>query len=458
MQTSDPHNREMKVLVVEDDATLAATIENMLRQKGLQVVRAADVPGAETQLGLQTFDLVLSDIRLPGKSGIELLHFIKRTKPMPVVLMTGFSEVGDAKEAHELGATGFLSKPFRKQELIDLVQQILFPEGLPEPDLDDQYSGLNIEEFATGNEIQFDIYVRLSIRKYVRIAGAGESIDASRVLKFHGKGLTHLYLRKDDFLRYLGFASHLAKKVVAAKNLEHNKKVAFLMQTAKLAVKSLYREKVDSHMFSLANELVTTTVEVLCEKPEGITLLESLRAQGDAAYAHSLAVSVYSTLVGKYLNWKSPRTLIRLSMAGLLHDVGKKEIDTAILDKPRIALSQEEVKILESHTLRGCNLLRDVPDIPEEVLQVVMQHHEDCKGLGYPMRLTRNHITPLARLMAVVEEFCELAFPGSEAQTPLLAPAAIARVRDSSQGRLEPEYLNALIAIFDGKKSVDESK
>lgn len=442
-----------KILVVEDDAQLAALMEGMLKLKGFQVVLATDVPSAESQLSLQAFDLIISDIRMPGRSGIELLHYVKRTSHVPLVLMTGFSEVGDAKEAHDLGATGFLSKPFRKNELFELIEKILFPQGLPEVDIDDQFSALSVEEFATGNEIQFDIYVRLSSVKYIRIASAGEVIDAERVLNFQGKGLTHLYLNKADFLRYLGFAAHLSKKVAAAKNLEQSKRVAFLVQSGKLAVKSLYREKVDPHMFSLTSELVNTTVEVLCEKPEALALFEGLRAQGDAAYTHSLAVSLYATLVGKYLGWTSPRTLIRLSMAGLLHDIGKKEIDPEVLNKPRISLTPEEIKILESHPKRGYEILNGIPDVPEEVLQVVLQHHEDCKGFGYPMRLTRNHIIPLARLVAVIEDFCELTFPPSASQEPLDAMAALARVRDTDIGRHDPEYLNALIAIFEGKKA-----
>lgn len=441
---------EKKILVVEDDASMSTALEQMLKAMGYSVMVAADGLAAQSVLALQDFDLVLSDIRMPNMNGIELLHHIKRTKPIPVVLMTGFSEIAETKEAYDLGAKGFLAKPFKKAELTEAFDQILgkTAEVPQEEDLDPQFTGLRIEEFVTGKEILYDIYVRLANTKYVKVGSGGESLSMERIAKYREKGLNHLYLRKEDFRRYLGFTKTVAKKVAGAMNIDHNRKVAFLAQTSRAAMKHLYRESIDKDTFEVATELVAMAGEVLCEQPEAYALFDVLRSQGDAMYAHSLAVSLYSTLIARHVGWKSPRTLTRLAMAGLMHDIGKKEIDPAILEKTRVELSAEEVRLLESHPTRGAEILRDLSEVPEEVVQVALQHHENCKGLGYPMRLSKGHIIPLARLVAVAEEFCELAFPPSAKHKALSANEALQRVNETDLGRHDPEFLKALNEIF----------
>lgn len=439
-----------KILIVEDDISLSTTLKNLLQREGFNVQAVTDGVAAKNLIALEDFELVISDIRVPNLNGIQLLHHIKRTKEIPVILMTGFSEISEAKEAYDLGAKGFLPKPFGKGDLLNQLSGIFGIDKPKQDQHDEQFSALRIEEFVTGKEILFDIYVKIRANKYVKVASSGESIDVDRVVHYREKGLEYLYLKKDDFMRYLGFSKALAQKVAKAEHIEHSRKVSHLAQQSKMAMKGLYREKVNPENFGLAVDLVSTAVETMCQQPEAFEIFEVLKGLGDPIYTHSLAVSVYSTLVAKHLGWKSPRTLIRLSMAGMMHDIGKKEINPEILKKPRIALTAAEINELETHTSRGYEILREIPDVPDEVAQTALQHHEDCRGCGYPMRLTRNHIIPLARLIAVVDEFCELCFPPNSAQKPLTAEQALSRVA-SDAAKHDSDFFKALFSVFRGE-------
>jgi NO-binding membrane sensor protein with MHYT domain/CheY-like chemotaxis protein len=103
------------ILMVEDDASVAAMVTRMLEELGLTVSYAAGVDAAMEALQTNPADYVLTDIVLPGRSGLELASFIRETFPaLPVVLMTGFTK--DLEKKRELGFP-VLRKPFTIEEL-----------------------------------------------------------------------------------------------------------------------------------------------------------------------------------------------------------------------------------------------------------------------------------------------------------------------------------------------------
>lgn len=119
-------------------------------------------------------------------------------------------------------------------------------------------------------------------------------------------------------------------------------------------------------------------------------------------------------MIAKQMGWTSPATQFKVSIVGLFHDVGKKEIDCAILDKPRASMTAEDLKVLESHPIRGMEILSQIASVPGDGVQITLQHHERDQGTGYPHHLTKMRIHPLARLIAVADEFCKLAIKGPD--------------------------------------------
>ena len=115
-----------RILVVDDDLSQRRLIEFWLKEEGYSVVAASD-----GNTGLQTFTetspaLVITDIRMPGLSGLDLLGRIKALNPdTPVILITAFGAVGDAVDAMKLGAADYVLKPLNPEELKVNVQRAL---------------------------------------------------------------------------------------------------------------------------------------------------------------------------------------------------------------------------------------------------------------------------------------------------------------------------------------------
>lgn len=442
-----------KVLVVEDDEALIQALKATLELHGAKVTCASDGQMARNIVGLDTFDLVISDIRMPFLSGIELLHVIKRLAGPPVILMTGFSEIAEAKEAFEMGAKGFLAKPFKQSEFLSTASSVIAANSKSIPPApayemkDDQFIALRIEEFVSGKEIQYDIYIRLAEHRFVKVATGGESIGTDRIAVYKEKGLHFLYLSKADFARYLGFAFDLSTKVVQSTVIARNTKLKFLTQTSGLIMSSLYRDEMDKEKFIMATQLVENTISVMGGQPDVLELMSAMHAHSDTLYAHSVAVSLFAAMIGRQVGWKSPRTIARLAVCGLLHDIGKKELPTELLAKPRITLTSAEIQHLETHCTRGRIILEKIKGLPEEISVVAMQHHEDCRSQGYPLRLSKSRIAPFARVIAVANEYCNWAFPtpGHPGLEPQLAAH---KLLVSGAGLLDEEYVMALQAIF----------
>ena len=114
------------ILVVEDRESLRRMLERALQQEGYEVTVCADGEQATSKLAAGSFDLVLTDLKLPGMSGIEVLRNSREAHPrLPVVVLTAFGTVSTAVEAMKLGAADFLEKPVEIEDLFQLVESML---------------------------------------------------------------------------------------------------------------------------------------------------------------------------------------------------------------------------------------------------------------------------------------------------------------------------------------------
>ena len=119
--TTPPH-----ILVVDDDPGILRLLTMRLRSWGCRVSTAATAEEALARIAIDPPQLLLSDVRLPGKDGAELFEEIRKTRPMlPVILMTAHGTIPDAVEAMSRGVFGYLTKPFDSQALHEKIEQAL---------------------------------------------------------------------------------------------------------------------------------------------------------------------------------------------------------------------------------------------------------------------------------------------------------------------------------------------
>ena len=120
-------NRDKKrILVIEDDAEMRSVLKDFLEEDGFSIEVADDGSEAFGKLAGKTFDLIISDIRMPGFSGLDILPGLKKIQPgISVVLITAFGSDEVRRRAPERGADAYLEKPVHFGELGELIEKML---------------------------------------------------------------------------------------------------------------------------------------------------------------------------------------------------------------------------------------------------------------------------------------------------------------------------------------------
>ena len=110
------------ILIVEDEPIIRSALRRLLERNSYQVSEAGSVQEAQERYNIQSFDLIISDLRLPGAPGTEM---IKLAEPKPVLIMTSYASLRSAVDSMRLGAIDYIAKPFDHDEMLQTIARII---------------------------------------------------------------------------------------------------------------------------------------------------------------------------------------------------------------------------------------------------------------------------------------------------------------------------------------------
>ncbi|MBC7959795.1 MAG: HD domain-containing protein, partial [Vallitaleaceae bacterium] len=167
------------------------------------------------------------------------------------------------------------------------------------------------------------------------------------------------------------------------------------------------------------------------------TYLCRIQVEDQDTFAHSLNVSILANIFAKWLKFDEDEQ-IELSIAGLLHDIGKTKLDPVILNKKGV-LSPEEFNHLKTHTTLGYKILEN-SSASIGIKQTVLLHHEKLNGTGYPLNPAWDTIHSYAKIIAIVDMYDEITSerPYRKKQHPF---NAIRILEEKCFGVLDTDYL-----------------
>lgn len=117
------------ILVVDDDRRLRELLQKFLSDSGFRVTTAESAMDAREKLASIQFDLLVLDLMMPDESGLELTSGLRKTNPVPILMLTAMAEQDDKIEGLERGADDYLTKPFEPRELVARIRSILRRAG-----------------------------------------------------------------------------------------------------------------------------------------------------------------------------------------------------------------------------------------------------------------------------------------------------------------------------------------
>lgn len=134
-------------------------------------------------------------------------------------------------------------------------------------------------------------------------------------------------------------------------------------------------------------------------------LLRSMKHDSDFTYIHSVNVALISNMLAKWLKFKESDVEL-ISVAGLLHDIGKTKLPRELLERQQLMNSQDIIEY-KRHCTLGYNILKE-RNVERKLQLVALTHHERCDGAGYPLRIRGPEICDYARIVAIADTFDEL--------------------------------------------------
>jgi len=166
-----------RVLVVDDDATVAEVVVGYLRRSGLEAEHVSDGAVALQEATANPPDLVVLDVMLPGMDGIEVCRRLRATSSIPIIMLTALGGEVDRVLGLEVGADDYVTKPFSPRELSLRVQSVLRRSGGP--------STPGAIEQITDGDLQIDLAARRVHVKGVEVALTAREFDLLAYLAQH---------------------------------------------------------------------------------------------------------------------------------------------------------------------------------------------------------------------------------------------------------------------------------
>ncbi|MCD6399965.1 response regulator [candidate division WOR-3 bacterium] len=439
------------ILIVDDDPSVRALITDALKAGGYFNTR-------EVENGIQALeafrkepcDLVISDLKMPGMSGLELLRQIKGLNPStPVIIMTGYPTIDISVSAMKEGAFDFLTKPFIIENLIFKVNLYLKERSiLTTEDLNIEKTNWNlnkkIRELATidsiyeqiektqgNNDDIFQEIVMLALnatggekcllvffdeandkfyKKIFQIKG-GHSINKEAEGDAMVESLKGFFKKvarkKDTLLLNSKEPNSLYGSLICAPLMIRNKVFALITVTSKDTI-CFTRKDLSCILNITARASLNLENKLLYESlfrsiiDTFESLVQSIHERDHYTERHSRHVTKLAINTARAMNC-SAREIESLKISSLLHDIGKIAIPDHILLKPG-CLTDEEYETIKNHPATGENILRSVA-LFEDERKIIRHHHERWDGKGYPDGLSGEDIPFLSRILSVADSF-----------------------------------------------------
>jgi response regulator RpfG family c-di-GMP phosphodiesterase len=483
--------KDSRILVVDDEKYICDLIREMLADEGYQISAAYDADQAFKVLESQNIDLVLTDLVMTEKSGVDVLNRALRIQPETVVvMMTGQPTIENAVTVLKSGAYDYLMKPFSLENLKATVERGLEKKKLLQENvhLKETVSLYRISE-AMGSTMKLDHLLNLILKMVIKELGG----DMASIL---------LLDEKSKRLRpkaYLGMSPELVKNGFLAgtdpvsewvvKNAKPRiftpREARFFNGVQRDMVKSLI-----SHPLLARGRVLGTLNLVRIHQPSPFTpgqlqslsiivskaasaiessmlyedlreaYLDTLTALANAVEArdlytrgHTERVWYMAESLATQMSWGEEK-IQEVRMGSILHDIGKIGVPDAILNK-RGPLNKREFEIMKAHTSQGVTILGGI-EFLKPAYPYVLYHHERYDGKGYPEGLKGEDIPMEGRLMAVVDTFDAITSERPYRRRRNLRKA-VKEIRDNSGTQFDPFVVDIFLDAWE-RKIIDRKR
>ena len=472
------HEDTQRVLVVDDEKVIREILSDFLSMEGYVVRTVENGFEALQELQQRSYNLVITDLKMPRMGGLELLEQINDKRlGVLTVIMTGFGTVETAIEAMKKGAYDYILKPFKVEEVIHIVQRGLEKQRLQQENIQlrEALSIYTMSEALTRTlsldrvleiivdttlkELRADVASLLLLDQQAKkfevrlrrsqldsdqeqetynVVEILEHYREDRPVLYHGARARRFFESLPGGLQLTSFISVPLKvrlKIVGMLNIcsftarrkfseGQRKMLSVLADRASSAIDN-------ARLFENLQSTFSQTIQGFAR---------AMEANDKYTHGHSDRVAQYSRIIAEGLGL-SPEHVQRVYTAALMHDIGKIGIPLDALKKPQ-KLTREEYEIFKEHPDKGRRILEPI-EFLKDIVPAVYHHHEQYDGSGYPLGLKGEEIPLEARILAVADTYDAMT-SDRPYRAALSHEIAVAELRRCAGSQFDPR----IVAVF----------
>lgn len=270
---------------------------------------------------------------------------------------------------------------------------------------DEEVFPILLRDLLAGQRTYFDVYIRLTKNKYVKIINKGDFADLEQIKKYEKKNIKHFYLLREQQNKFLSYCDKVTESLVNAGGTGLAIKSQQVMQFGDQILKNFERDGVTSENLAYAREFLKRGLDNLKPISFKSQEAEQLIQSALADYDHSTAMCILGGMLTKSLGYTSLEKVNMISMAIMLHDLGLLELPFHLRVHSTLSLSDVDRSIFETHPRLGVEKILKTIEVPEIVSQAILCHHERRDRSGFPEQLSGSGLNFVAEVIGICDEY-----------------------------------------------------
>ncbi len=414
-------------LIVDPDQNFLDSLQKDPKAKQIppQVART----GKDAQLLLSNKEHqylgIFINPNVENPSGLSVIRFAHQSRPAtPLFMLHEGVELLTPDEQEKLGIKKAFAKPITYSQILEVVgpKVISFDAEATldaakknqdkigvEVTIDDaSFIPIRAEDFLSGSKCFFDVYIRLSSGRYVKMLQAGDQFTTQRISSYLQKGVTSFYLRKEVQEAYLAYCNKLSTTLVKSNNTPVEIKVSQTLNHGEETMGFFKKQGLSESNLEYATNFLDNVETLAKQLDTGSSDLLGGFFSDLASYEHGVATSMIASLLIIPLKIAASQPVKIIGLGSLLHDIGLYKLDPSLRDEDESKMNPTQLQVYYTHPTVGSEALKNIRGINPVAIQAVAQHHERRNKKGFPNRLGAGAINRVAEIIGISDEFAKL--------------------------------------------------
>lgn len=258
-----------------------------------------------------------------------------------------------------------------------------------------------VDQLVDNSVTDFDLFISLE-KHFILYSGSGYRWNRTELTELLQAGHEQFFIRSTD-LPKADMYRVLTKLPEIEKSQAPKERIQTIEQIGAKFTQCLYEGNLTEACVDKAKSISRSIVDCIAEDRSCIKFLGELSEHDYYTYYHSVRVASYAVAIAIGMGLTDHTQLRNIALGGIFHDVGKKDVPLAVLDKTG-ALTEAEWKLMRSHPSLGFDKVEEsiLSHVPREI---ILHHHEKLNGAGYPHGLDRGSLLPEVQIATLADIF-----------------------------------------------------